>query len=315
MANCYVVTALAALAGSRILYALTNPDEFKSVAGTCSRCATAASSPTAGSSAASLGSWAFLAPKKIRLLAWADDAVPSLASGLHDHAHRLLPLRLRLRQAPAGRRAALAEDARHVPPLGRRARSRAATAARRSCATSTSTAGTPLESGAREDELELPRAPDADLRVARRPRAPRASPLAAQVHALPRAGVLPLRVRLRLRAVPPRALARRRRARQLRPDARRARLHPDVPAPHGASGFVFGISLGIANKRARTVARVLAFVPPVVAYLALRPASFAQTRALPALDEPDHRPAQRARRLVLLRALLGVGAQEPDAWR
>jgi len=44
-----------------------------------------------------------------------------------------------------------------------------------------------------------------------------------------------------------------------------------------AIGFVFGISLGIANKRARMVARVLAFVPPVVAYLALKPASFAQT--------------------------------------
>jgi phosphatidylglycerol:prolipoprotein diacylglycerol transferase len=29
-----------------------------------------------------VGSWAFLSPKKIRLLAWADDAVPSLASGL-----------------------------------------------------------------------------------------------------------------------------------------------------------------------------------------------------------------------------------------
>jgi phosphatidylglycerol:prolipoprotein diacylglycerol transferase len=44
-----------------------------------------------------------------------------------------------------------------------------------------------------------------------------------------------------------------------------------------AVAFVFGISLGIANKRARTVARALAFVPPVVAYLALKPASFAQT--------------------------------------
>jgi hypothetical protein len=42
-------------------------------------------------------------------------------------------------------------------------------------------------------------------------------------------------------------------------------------------GFVFGISLGITNTRARTVARVLAFVPPVVAYLLLRPATFAQT--------------------------------------
>jgi phosphatidylglycerol:prolipoprotein diacylglycerol transferase len=42
-------------------------------------------------------------------------------------------------------------------------------------------------------------------------------------------------------------------------------------------GFVFGISLGIVNPRARTAARAAAFVPPVVAYLALRPASFAQT--------------------------------------
>ena len=48
---------------------------------------------------------------------------------------------------------------------------------------------------------------------------------------------------------------------------------------------MFGISLGIANERARTVARVLAFVPPVVAYFALKPASFAQTVAVPALDE------------------------------
>jgi phosphatidylglycerol:prolipoprotein diacylglycerol transferase len=46
-----------------------------------------------------------------------------------------------------------------------------------------------------------------------------------------------------------------------------------------AIAFVFGISLGIANKRARTVARVLAFVPPVVAYLALKPASFGQAVA------------------------------------
>jgi phosphatidylglycerol:prolipoprotein diacylglycerol transferase len=44
-----------------------------------------------------------------------------------------------------------------------------------------------------------------------------------------------------------------------------------------AVGFVFGISLGIANKRARTIARVLAFAPPVVAYILLKPASFAQT--------------------------------------
>jgi phosphatidylglycerol:prolipoprotein diacylglycerol transferase len=42
-------------------------------------------------------------------------------------------------------------------------------------------------------------------------------------------------------------------------------------------GFIFGISLGIPNKTARTVARILALVPPLAAYLLLKPASFGQT--------------------------------------
>ncbi len=44
-----------------------------------------------------------------------------------------------------------------------------------------------------------------------------------------------------------------------------------------ALGFIFGISLGIVNKRARSAARVLALLPPIAAYLILKPASFAQT--------------------------------------
>jgi phosphatidylglycerol:prolipoprotein diacylglycerol transferase len=44
-----------------------------------------------------------------------------------------------------------------------------------------------------------------------------------------------------------------------------------------AIGFLFGPSLGIAEKRWRTGARVAAFLPPIVAYLALKPASFGQT--------------------------------------
>jgi phosphatidylglycerol---prolipoprotein diacylglyceryl transferase len=44
-----------------------------------------------------------------------------------------------------------------------------------------------------------------------------------------------------------------------------------------AIGFAFGVSLGIANRRARAIARVLAFAPPVVAYVALKPAEFAQS--------------------------------------
>jgi phosphatidylglycerol:prolipoprotein diacylglycerol transferase len=44
-----------------------------------------------------------------------------------------------------------------------------------------------------------------------------------------------------------------------------------------AIGFAVGVSLGIPNQRARAIARVLAFVPPVVAYVALKPSEFAQS--------------------------------------
>ena len=88
MANCYVFTAICAIIGSRILYILTNLEEF--------------SDPTThhvsfkamlairsgglvaygGFIGGFLGSWYFCARRKIRLMAWADAAVPSLASGL-----------------------------------------------------------------------------------------------------------------------------------------------------------------------------------------------------------------------------------------
>jgi phosphatidylglycerol:prolipoprotein diacylglycerol transferase len=44
-----------------------------------------------------------------------------------------------------------------------------------------------------------------------------------------------------------------------------------------AVGFVFGPSLGITDKRWRMGSRIAAFVPGIVAYVALRPASFAKT--------------------------------------
>jgi hypothetical protein len=43
-----------------------------------------------------------------------------------------------------------------------------------------------------------------------------------------------------------------------------------------ALAFVFGISLGITNLRTRMIARILAFVPPVVAYVMLAPAKFGE---------------------------------------
>src|SRR5579884_2212938 len=75
------VTALAALAGSRILYAVTNPDEFKSFWDLFAL-RNGGLVAYGGFIGGLVGSWAYLQPKKIRLLAWADDAVPSLASGL-----------------------------------------------------------------------------------------------------------------------------------------------------------------------------------------------------------------------------------------
>jgi phosphatidylglycerol:prolipoprotein diacylglycerol transferase len=81
MANCYVVTALSAIAGARILYVLTNPEDIKSFWDIFAL-RNGGLVAYGGFLGGWVGSWAFLAPKRIRLLAWADDAVPSLASGL-----------------------------------------------------------------------------------------------------------------------------------------------------------------------------------------------------------------------------------------
>jgi phosphatidylglycerol:prolipoprotein diacylglycerol transferase len=81
MANNYVVTAIAAVAGARILYILTNLNEFDTLA---SLFAMRRGGLVAygGFLGGLLGSWLFLRRHKIPLLPWADVAVPSLASGL-----------------------------------------------------------------------------------------------------------------------------------------------------------------------------------------------------------------------------------------
>lgn len=87
MANCYVFTAVAAIIGSRILYILTNLSEFDDANHNFDLSAIFALRrgglvAYGGFIGGLLGSWAFLARHKIRLLPWADVAVPSLASGL-----------------------------------------------------------------------------------------------------------------------------------------------------------------------------------------------------------------------------------------
>jgi phosphatidylglycerol:prolipoprotein diacylglycerol transferase len=94
MANCYVVTAIAAVAGSRILYILTNLNEFtldqqthealpfgQVIAGLFAmrKGGLVAYGGFLGGLA---GSYFFLRQHKLPLLPWADVAVPSLASGL-----------------------------------------------------------------------------------------------------------------------------------------------------------------------------------------------------------------------------------------
>ncbi|MCL2823952.1 MAG: prolipoprotein diacylglyceryl transferase [Polyangiaceae bacterium] len=81
MANCYVITAIAAIVGGRLFYVITNLDEFHSMADILAlrRGGLVAYGGFIGGY---LGSWIYLRTKKIPLMPWADVAVPSLASGL-----------------------------------------------------------------------------------------------------------------------------------------------------------------------------------------------------------------------------------------
>ncbi|MEI9937183.1 MAG: prolipoprotein diacylglyceryl transferase family protein [Pseudomonadota bacterium] len=81
LANCYFVTAIAALVGSRILYVLTNLHEFRDV---WDMLAVRRGGLVAygGFLGGFLGSGWYLRRRGVALLPWADVAVPSLASGL-----------------------------------------------------------------------------------------------------------------------------------------------------------------------------------------------------------------------------------------
>src|ERR1700728_3564737 len=81
MANNYVVTAIAAVAGARILYILTNLNEFDSL-GSMFAMRRGGLVAYGGFLGGLAGSFFFLRRYKIPLLPWADVAVPSLASGL-----------------------------------------------------------------------------------------------------------------------------------------------------------------------------------------------------------------------------------------
>ncbi len=274
MANCYVVTALVALAGSRILYVVTNPDEFRS-AWDLFALRNGGLVAYGGFIGGLLGSWAYLIPKKIRLLAWADDAVPSLASGL-----LITRVGCYLFGCDFGKR--LPDDAPHwLQTLG--------TFPHWAPGTLASGDGSP----AYVRHLEVYRGSSIETDLVRMTTSFPVHPTQlyeSLVGALLLGLLLWQRQALRFRGqvffLFVFAYGFLRFVLELwRDDVERGSYGPTLDVHVFvplclllfALGFVFGISLGIVNPRARTIARVLAFVPPVIAYVALKPASFAET--------------------------------------
>jgi phosphatidylglycerol:prolipoprotein diacylglycerol transferase len=274
MANCYVITAVAAIAGSRVLYILTNLDEFHAF-GDLFALRKGGLVAYGGFIGGFLGSWSYLSSKKIRLLPWADAAVPSLATGLlvtrigcflfgcdfgkrlPDGAPGFLKTLGSFPHWPTG----TLENGDGSPAFVRHL---------------DLYRGTPLEQQILSSNHSLPVHPTQiyeslvglslfALLLWQR----KHLKFRGQMFFLFVFGYGFLRFCLEI----------------IRDDVERGEYGP-VLAEHVlvpgclllmAIGFAFGISLGITNLRARMIARLLAFVPPIAAYLVLRPKSFAQS--------------------------------------
>jgi phosphatidylglycerol:prolipoprotein diacylglycerol transferase len=271
MANCYVVTAIAALVGSRVLYVLTNLDEFQSL-GDLFAMRRGGLVAYGGFIGGFLGSWGYLASQKIRLLPWADIAVPSLAAGLF-----ITRVGCYLFGCDFGKR--LPEGApAFLKTLG--------TFPHWSTGTLDAGEGSP----AYVRHLEQFRGTELGAQLVR------------DNHSLP---VHPTPIYEALAGLALLGLLLWQRKHQkfrgqifflfafaygfvrflieiLRDDVERGTYGPImsehvlIPAALVvfSLAFVFGIALGIENPKARTAARVAAIFPPIIAYLVLKPASF-----------------------------------------
>jgi len=271
MANCYVITALSAVVGSRLLYVATNLDEFHSFADLFAF-RRGGLAVYGGFLGGYLASWAYLKANKIRLMPWADVAVPSLAAGLW-----ITRIGCYLFGCDFGKR--LPDDApAFLQKLGTFPH----------WATGTVDSGDGSPAFARHLELY------------------RGKPLGAELlkmnHSFP---VHPTQIYESLCGAALLAICLLSRKNQkfrgqifftfafgygylrfllemLRDDAERGEYGPMLPEHVLLAGslllmslgFCFGLALGIKRPLVRTVARVLCFVPPVVAYIALRPPSF-----------------------------------------
>ena len=81
MANCFIVTAISAIAGARLLYILTNLDDFETV-GSWFQFRSGGLVAYGGFLGGFFGSWGYLYRKGVPLLVWADLVSPTLGSGL-----------------------------------------------------------------------------------------------------------------------------------------------------------------------------------------------------------------------------------------
>ena len=269
MANCYVVTALAAILGSRVLYVATNPDEFKTF-GDFFALRRGGLVAYGGFLGGYLGSWLFLQRHKIRLMPWADVAVPSLASGL-----LITRIGCYLFGCDFGKR--LPEGApAFLKKLG----------------TFPKWGDGVMEGGS----------PAFDKHMKAFMGTPLGSEIAKSGHSLP---VHPTQIYESLVGLFLLAILLWQRKHQkfrgqifflfayaygylrflleiIRDDSERGEFGPSMPEHWFialslfafALAWAFGISLGIKDMRVRTASRVAAFIPPIVAFLWLKPASF-----------------------------------------
>jgi phosphatidylglycerol:prolipoprotein diacylglycerol transferase len=278
MANCYVITAIAAILGSRVLYVVTNPDEFKQASDffALRRGGLVAYGGFLGGY---IGSWLYLRAHRIRLMPWADVAVPSLASGL-----LITRIGCYLFGCDFGKR--LPETAPDViKKLGSFPHWPAGTLE--------GSEGAPAF--ARHLDIVGRHSPAGDE-------------LMKLGHSFP---VHPTQIYESLVGLTLLALLLWQRKTQrfrgqifflfafgygylrflietIRDDSERGEFGPMMGEHWLISGsllvmsvaFVFGISLGISNPRIRNVSRILAFIPPIAAFIILRPASFGKQQAV-----------------------------------
>jgi phosphatidylglycerol:prolipoprotein diacylglycerol transferase len=82
MANAFIVTAIAAIVGARLLYIATNPHEFSGNWGRFFALREGGLVAYGGFLGGLFGSWLYWRKKKVSLLGWADVVAPTLALGL-----------------------------------------------------------------------------------------------------------------------------------------------------------------------------------------------------------------------------------------